>query len=165
MQGQLAPSLHLTLKMKRSKNCSFLRWLFSIPHITFDIFCLFSPKSFVHSPRSLGWVLLRCVLGRLPWSAKVKPRPDETWEEGAHGAAVVYLVVFAGGWKRLGSLWDTVGHPFTIGWRHLNEEKRCVCLPPCMAQDWKEYQSCSKFWFRAFGVNEALSSCCKSLRL
>jgi len=31
---------------------------------------------------SLGWVLLRCVLGRLPWSAKVKPRPDETWEEG-----------------------------------------------------------------------------------
>jgi len=42
------------------------------------------------------------VLGRLPWSAKVKPRPDETWEEGAHGAAVVYLVVFAGGWEKVG---------------------------------------------------------------
>lgn len=51
-------------------------------------------------------MLLRCVLGRLPWSAKVKPRPDETWEEGAHGAAVVYLVVFAGGWEKVGITMD-----------------------------------------------------------
>ena len=76
------------------------------------------------------------MLGRLPWSAKVKPRPDETWEEGAHGALSFTLWYLWLVGKRLGSLWDTVGHPFTIGWRHLNLEERCVCLPPCMAQDW-----------------------------
>ncbi|CAK9074755.1 unnamed protein product [Durusdinium trenchii] len=31
---------------------------------------------------SLGWFLLRLLLGRCPWSAKVKPHPSETWEEG-----------------------------------------------------------------------------------
>lgn len=32
---------------------------------------------------SLGWFLLRLLLGRFPWSAKVKPHPGETWLEGA----------------------------------------------------------------------------------
>lgn len=31
---------------------------------------------------SLGWFLLRLLLGRFPWSAKVKPHPGETWLEG-----------------------------------------------------------------------------------
>ena len=28
-------------------------------------------------------MLLRCVLGKLPWSAKMKPHPGESWQEGA----------------------------------------------------------------------------------
>ncbi|CAE8717445.1 unnamed protein product [Polarella glacialis] len=36
---------------------------------------------------SLGWLLLRCVLGGFPWSAKAKPREDESWEEGSQRVA------------------------------------------------------------------------------
>lgn len=36
---------------------------------------------------SLGWLLLKCVLGQLPWNAKAKPHEDETWTEGSQRVA------------------------------------------------------------------------------
>ena len=27
-------------------------------------------------------MLLRCILGKLPWSAKMKPHPGESWQQG-----------------------------------------------------------------------------------
>ncbi|CAE7754787.1 unnamed protein product, partial [Symbiodinium microadriaticum] len=36
---------------------------------------------------SLGWLLFRCLHGGFPWSAKIKPHPNESWEEGGRRVA------------------------------------------------------------------------------
>lgn len=36
---------------------------------------------------SLGWMLCRCLHGCFPWSAKIKPHSDESWEEGGKRVA------------------------------------------------------------------------------
>eukprot|EP00930_Biecheleria_cincta_P055966 TRINITY_DN42200_c0_g1_i1.p1 TRINITY_DN42200_c0_g1~~TRINITY_DN42200_c0_g1_i1.p1 ORF type:complete len:663 (+),score=110.79 TRINITY_DN42200_c0_g1_i1:268-2256(+) len=36
---------------------------------------------------SLGWMLFRCLHGCFPWSAKIKPEPDESWQEGGKRVA------------------------------------------------------------------------------
>lgn len=36
---------------------------------------------------SLGWMLFRCLHGCFPWAAKIKPHPDEAWEDGGKRVA------------------------------------------------------------------------------
>lgn len=65
------------------------------------------------APRSLGWFLLRLLLGRFPWSAKVKPHPDETWLEGDTPGGGwgdgCWLNLAAGGWVAWENTWAILG--------------------------------------------------------
>ncbi|CAJ1348786.1 unnamed protein product [Effrenium voratum] len=45
------------------------------------------PRTAADDVESLGWLLLRCLLGGFPWSAKVKANPNESWEEGGQRVA------------------------------------------------------------------------------
>lgn len=40
---------------------------------------------------SIGWLLLRAILGAFPWKAKAKEREDETWEDGSRRVSAAKL--------------------------------------------------------------------------